>query len=108
MTQSTLPDCTPDCDSFRCDRDPPAMKTTQKGGSKAVWCTWVNDECDGPWCKFGVCAENKMTSNGKCERVRKEATKAEPGHYEQPMDPESVLDEKSYKMFKKTRGTGNT
>ncbi|MHA1485462.1 MAG: hypothetical protein ACTSPR_09150 [Candidatus Thorarchaeota archaeon] len=49
-----------------------------------------------------------MTSNGKCERVKKEATKAEPGHYEKPVDPESVLDEKSYKMFKKTRSTGNT
>jgi hypothetical protein len=49
-----------------------------------------------------------MTSNGKCERVKKEATKAKPRHYEQPVDPESVLDKKSYKMFKKTRSAGNT
>jgi hypothetical protein len=49
-----------------------------------------------------------MTSNGKCSRTKKEAAKAGSGHYEKPVDPESVLDEKSYKMFKKTRSTGNT
>jgi len=108
MTQPILPDCAPHCNSFRCDRDPPAMKISQKGGRKAVWCTWVNDECEGPWCKFGVCAEHKMTNNGKCSRVKKEAANVEPSHYEEPVDPESALDEKSYKMFKKTRGTGST
>jgi len=108
MTQAILPDCEPYCESFRCGRDPPAMKISQKGGRKVVWCTWVDDECDGPWCKFGACAESKMTSNGKCSRTKKEAAKAGSGHYEKPVDPESVLDEKSYKMFKKTRSTGNT
>ena len=108
MAQASLPDCTPYCESFRCGRDPSAMEASRKGDRKVVWCTWVNDECDGPWCKFGVCAERKMTSSGKCTRVKKEAAKAVPGHYEPPVDPESVLDEKSYKMFKKTRGAGNT
>ena len=84
------------------------MKISQKGGSKVVCCTWVNDECDGPWCKFGACAEHKMTSKGKCSRMKKEAAKAEPRHYEKPVDDEMVLDEKSYKMFKKTRSAGNT
>ena len=107
MTQAILPDCTPYCQSFRCGRDPQAMKLSQKAGRKVVWCTWVDDECDGPWCKFGACAENKMTNNGKCSRTKKEAAKAKPGHYEKPVDPESVLDEKSYKMFKKTRGASN-
>ena len=107
MTQAILPDCTQYCESFRCGRDPPAMKMSQKGGRKVVWCTWVDDECDGPWCKFGACAEHEMTNNGKCSRMKKEDAKAEPGHYEKPVDPESVLDEKSYKMFKKTRGASN-
>ena len=108
MTQAILPDCTLYCESFRCGRDPPAMKKSQKGGRKVVWCTWVDDECDGPWCKFGACAEHEMTNKGKCSRMKKEAAKVEPGRYEKPVDPERVLDEKSYKMFKKTRGAGNT
>ncbi len=83
------------------------MEISQKGSSEMVWCTWVNDDCDGPWCKFGVCAEGKMTSSGKCSRAKKETPKAKPGLYEKPMDPESVLDERSYKMFKKTRGADN-
>jgi hypothetical protein len=49
-----------------------------------------------------------MTSGGKCSRVKKEAARAKPGHFESPVDPERVLDEKSYRLFKKTRGAGNT
>jgi len=49
-----------------------------------------------------------MTSNGKCERVKKESIKAKPSRFEKPVDPERELDEKSYKMFKKTRGADNT
>ncbi len=84
------------------------METSAKGGRKAVWCTWVDDDCDGPWCKFGACAEHKMTSNGKCERAKKESAKTKSDLFEPPVDPERVLDEKSYKLFKKTRGAGNT
>jgi len=73
-----------------------------------VWCTWVDDDCDGPWCKFGVCAEHKMTSSGKCSRVKKAPAKAKPGRFEAPVDPERALDDKSYKIFKKARGTDNT
>lgn len=108
MTQAILPDCTPFCESFRCSRDPPAIETSRKGGSNVMWCTWVDDECDGPLCKFGTCAEHKMTSSGKCERVKKEAAKEKPGRFEEPVDPERVLDEKSYKLFKKTRSESNT
>ncbi len=84
------------------------MEISQKGGRKVVWCTWVDDECDGPWCKFGVCAEHKMTSSGKCERAKKDTAKTKPAHFEAPVDPERALDEKSYKMFKKTRNASNT
>jgi hypothetical protein len=49
-----------------------------------------------------------MMSNGKCSRVKKEAAKAKPSHFEGPVDPERVLDEKSYKLFKKTRNAGKT
>ncbi len=84
------------------------MEISKKGGRKVVWCTWVDDDCDGPWCKFGACAERKMISNGKCSRVKKEAAKAKPSRFEKPVDPERELDEKSYKLFKKTRGASNT
>jgi hypothetical protein len=49
-----------------------------------------------------------MTSGGKCSRVKKEAAKAKPSRFEKPVDPERELDEKSYKLFKKTRGASNT
>ncbi|MHA1770790.1 MAG: hypothetical protein ACTSYL_09995 [Candidatus Thorarchaeota archaeon] len=65
---SKLSDCTPLCKSFRCDRRPSALKIIRKGGKKVIWCTWVDDECDGPWCQFGVCKELKMTADGKCKK----------------------------------------
>jgi len=40
--------------------------------------------------------------------VKKETAKAKPGHFEAPVDPERALDDKSYKIFKKARGTGDT
>ncbi len=68
MTEN-LSDCTPLCKSFRCDRKPSALKIRRRGGRKVIWCTWVDDECDGPWCQFGVCRELKMTADGKCKKT---------------------------------------
>ena len=64
---TTLQECTPSCPKFRCDRKPSAYQLKRKGKSKVVWCNWIDDVCDGPWCKFGVCTERKMTESGKCK-----------------------------------------
>jgi len=60
-------ECNALCKSFRCEKKPPAMKIIQKGGKKTVWCTWIDEECDGAWCQFSKCMERRMTDDGKCK-----------------------------------------
>jgi len=64
---ASLKECTALCKKFKCDRKPPALKIKRQGSKKAIWCNWIDDECDGPWCKFGVCTVRKMTESGKCK-----------------------------------------
>ncbi|MBN2229603.1 MAG: hypothetical protein JW779_08395 [Candidatus Thorarchaeota archaeon] len=60
-------ECTALCKSFKCDKQPPALKIIQKSGKKTIWCTWIDEECDGPWCKFSKCMERRMTDDGRCK-----------------------------------------
>ena len=60
-------ECKATCKSFKCDKQPPAIKYRQKGNKKEIWCTWIDEECDGPWCKFGKCVERRMTDDGRCK-----------------------------------------
>jgi hypothetical protein len=60
-------ECTAFCKSFKCDKQPPAMKIGQRGNKKEIWCTWIDEECDGPWCKFGKCLDRRMTDDGRCK-----------------------------------------
>jgi hypothetical protein len=71
-------ECTALCKSFKCDKQPPAMKIKQRGGKKEIWCTWIDEECDGPWCKFGKCLERRMTDDGRCKPSTKKAEVAVP------------------------------
>lgn len=67
----SLPECKAQCNKFRCDRQPSELKIKRKGETKTVWCTYVDDECDGPWCMYGICVDHRMTSDGKCKGVKK-------------------------------------
>ncbi|MFX1264107.1 MAG: hypothetical protein ACFFH0_01910 [Promethearchaeota archaeon] len=58
--------CTPTCKEFKCSRQPSVLKIRRTQSKKIVVCTEIDDECDGAWCKFGVCAIRKMTDAGKC------------------------------------------
>jgi len=80
----SLSECTAQCKKFRCDRKPSEMKLRGKGESKAVWCTWVDDECDGPWCMYGICMDRRMTSDGKCKGFKESK--------ETLVDPEQIED----------------
>ena len=60
-------ECTAFCESFRCEKQPPAMKIRKKGNNKEIWCTWIDEECDGPWCQFSKCVERRMLDGGKCK-----------------------------------------
>ena len=59
--------CTPTCREFKCSRQPSMLKIRSAQSKKMVWCTEIDDECDGAWCKFGVCAQRKMTDAGRCK-----------------------------------------
>jgi hypothetical protein len=71
-------ECTPLCKSFRCDKQPPAMKIRRRGDKKEIWCTWIDEECDGPWCKFGKCLERRMTDDGRCKPAKKKVVPSAP------------------------------
>ena len=60
-------ECKATCKSFKCDKQPPAIKFRKKGDKKEIWCAWIDEECDGPWCKFGKCLERRMTDDGRCK-----------------------------------------
>ncbi len=62
-------ECTPTCKKFRCDRKPNALQITKQQGKKVLWCTWVEDECDGPYCKFGICLDRRMTDRLMCKPI---------------------------------------
>ena len=64
-------ECTALCKSFKCDKQPPAMKIRNRGNTKEIWCTWIDEECDGPWCKFSKCLDRRMTDDGKCKPIVK-------------------------------------
>ncbi len=68
MNVTSHKECTPTCRYFKCTANPNAMKMIQRGSKKKVWCTMVDDECDGHWCRYSQCAEKKMSSDGLCRR----------------------------------------
>lgn len=71
-------ECTALCKNFKCEKLPPAMKIRKKGNKNEIWCTWIDEECDGPWCKFSKCLERRMTDGGKCKPSLKMAEPAAP------------------------------
>ncbi|MHA1862515.1 MAG: hypothetical protein ACTSWA_02010 [Candidatus Thorarchaeota archaeon] len=66
-------ECTAFCNSFKCEKQPSVMKIRKKGNTKESWCTWIDEECDGPWCKFSKCLDRRMTDDGKCKPAIKKA-----------------------------------
>ena len=64
---TNMVECTALCKDFECDRKPPALKIQKKGGKKFVWCTWIDEECDGPWCTYSKCRSRRMTDSGMCK-----------------------------------------
>ena len=71
-------ECTALCKSFKCEKQPPAMKIRKKGNTKEIWCTWIDEECDGPWCKFGKCLDRRMTDDGRCKPATKKVGTSAP------------------------------
>lgn len=95
---TALQECTPFCNKFRCDRKPSAYQVTRKGKQKVIWCSWVDDMCDGPWCKFGICTARKMTESGKCKDLPVKAT-AQTGSSRSFDDAEFDMDKGIPKKF---------
>ncbi len=71
-------ECKATCKSFKCDKQPPAIKYRKKSDKKEIWCTWIDEECDGPWCKFGKCLQRRMTDDGRCKPASKHIDTATP------------------------------
>ena len=70
MTISNV-DCTALCKSFRCEKQPPALKIRKRGNKKEVWCTWIDEKCDHGWCIHSKCVDQRMTQDGKCKQATK-------------------------------------
>ncbi len=73
MTGSSV-DCSALCKSFKCEKQPPALKIRKRGNKNEVWCTSIDEECDHGWCTHSNCTDRRMTQDGKC----KQATRSVP------------------------------
>ncbi|MBD3404939.1 MAG: hypothetical protein GF411_02245 [Candidatus Lokiarchaeota archaeon] len=100
---STLPECSPLCKKFKCEKQPRALKIRRKSGQKIIWCTWVDDECDGPFCKFGACAIRKMTMDGYCKRVTKKKEPDDLDYIDDDFPSDEAIPKKYAKKIK-TKG----
>ncbi len=67
MTNSNV-DCTALCKSFKCERQPPALRIRKLGNKKEVWCTWIDEECDQGWCVHSKCVDRRLMQDGKCKQ----------------------------------------
>lgn len=102
MTENLL-ECSPFCKSFRCDRNPSALKIRRKSNEKEIWCTWVDDTCDGAWCQYSICLDRKMGETGNCKRVDKPVEQVQVQQSEDFADPSRI----PKKYAKKLRGKTN-
>ncbi|NHI82980.1 MAG: hypothetical protein EAX81_01565 [Candidatus Thorarchaeota archaeon] len=66
---TAIRECISSCDKFRCYQNHSAYLVKRKGNRKLVWCSWIDDACDGPWCKFGLCTARKIDENSKCKSM---------------------------------------
>ncbi|MGY5853209.1 MAG: hypothetical protein RTU92_06550 [Candidatus Thorarchaeota archaeon] len=98
MMQSQLQECTPTCKKFRCDRNPSALTIRKSGGRKTIWCNWVDDECDGPYCKFGICLDRKMSDNMKCRQTQQAQTERRDERMDDFVDPGYIPEKYSKKL----------
>ena len=98
--RNSQPDCTAYCKGFKCEKQPSALKFLRQGGKKTIWCTWVDDECDGPWCNFALCVDHKMTSDGKCKHTERAVVREK---FEDFVEPERRLDDRAYEMYRKSK-----
>lgn len=70
MTGNSV-DCTALCKSFKCEKQPPALKIRKRSNKNEVWCTWIDEECDQGWCTHSNCTDRRMTQDGKCKQATK-------------------------------------
>ena len=68
MTSKSV-DCTALCKSFKCEKQPPALKIRKQGNKNEIWCTWIDEECDQGWCIHSNCTDRRMTQDGKCKQA---------------------------------------
>lgn len=83
MTSSDV-DCSALCKSFKCERQPPALKIRKRGNNTEIWCTWIDEECDQGWCIHAKCLERKMSQDGKCKKAAKPVPKPTKVRFDEP------------------------
>ena len=68
---TSLVECTPHCESFRCTQGKGTLKFRTRGGKKLAWCTSFDDECDGAWCQYKGSSYRRPVCNTReiCKEV---------------------------------------
>ncbi|MFW9909220.1 MAG: hypothetical protein ACFFEF_11655 [Candidatus Thorarchaeota archaeon] len=99
-----IPDCTPFCESFRCNMNRGALRIRQRSGKKEGWCTSFEDVCDGAWCQYSRCESRRMADGGKCKGRLKPQPVPEMERDEPFIDPSQIPE----KYQKKLRGKLNS
>ena len=100
--QSQLQECTSTCKKFRCDRNPSALTIRKSRDKKTIWCNWVDDECDGPYCKFSICLDRKMSDAMKCRQPSQAQTDRRDDRMDDFVDPDYIPEKYSKKLRGKT------
>ncbi|MEM1728981.1 MAG: hypothetical protein QXX87_00550 [Candidatus Jordarchaeales archaeon] len=67
--------CTPFCKLFKCANK--SMKIIQSGNKKVIWCQWAEDPCQGPSCKYAICAKGQLQKDLTCGLTVKKEHKEE-------------------------------
>ena len=60
--------CWPQCVWFKCGK-----RVLQIRG-RAIYCTWLNDDCAGPSCSFALCVRGKMLPDSRCGLIVRRLT----------------------------------
>ncbi len=94
-------DCSQFCKNFRCEMKPSAMRFLTRNGRKTIWCTMVDDLCDGHWCQYSACSEHRMTDDGTCRQPARQSSDAESVYDEKFVDPASIPPKYAKKMRSK-------
>ncbi len=91
------------CKFFRCAQKALVKKRMSK--TVIYFCKWAGDLCQGPECKFAMCAKHAMNPDGTCrESAIQQRTKTERReHREEELEKKVRMSEKAQRAIREIK-----